>query len=99
MFRFIETEKASFPVAFLCRSLGVSPSGYYAWRKRPPSACVAADAVRSTAIRQVHVASRGTYSAPRIRAELVSSNQTRCGRNMKWRGSRRPPPTGSPRPR
>ena len=80
MFRWIETEKAHFPVAFLCRSLGVSPSGYYAWRKRPPSARAVADAVLSTTIRQIHATSRGTYGAPRIHAELAAAYETRCGR-------------------
>jgi putative transposase len=80
VFRFIETERASFPVAFLCRSLGVSPSGYYAWCKRPPSARAVADAVLSTTIRQIHATSRGTYGAPRIHAELADACQTRCGR-------------------
>jgi len=80
VFRFIETEKASFSVAFRCRSLGVSTSGYYAWRKRPPSARAVADAVLSTNIRHIHVASRGTYGAPRIHAELADAYQTRCGR-------------------
>jgi len=80
VFRFIETEKASFPVAFLCRSLGVSTSGYYAWRKRPPSARAVGDAGLTTTIRQIHVASRGTYGAPRIHAELTDGYETRCGR-------------------
>jgi putative transposase len=80
VFRFIETEKAFFPVAFLCRSLGVSPSGYYAWRKRPPSARAVADTALSTSIGQIHAASRGTYGAPRIHAELADAYETRCGR-------------------
>ena len=80
MFRFIEAEQASFPVAFLCRSLGVSPRGYYAWRKRPPSARAVADAALSTSIGQIHAASRGTSGAPRIHAELAEVYETRCGR-------------------
>jgi putative transposase len=80
VFRFIEAEKASFPVAFLCRSLGVSTSGYYAWRKRPPSARAVADAALSTSIRQIHTASRGTYGVPRIHAELADAYETPCGR-------------------
>ena len=43
-FRFIDAEKATHPVALLCRVLGVSRAGFYAWRRRPPSARSAADA-------------------------------------------------------
>jgi hypothetical protein len=44
-FRLIEVEKASYPVAVLCRMLGVSKSGYYAWRERPPSRRTRQDAL------------------------------------------------------
>ena len=80
MFGVIETEKASFPVAFLGRALGVSASSYYAWRKRSPSARAVADAALSTSMRQIHASSRGTYGAPRIHAELAEVYESRCGR-------------------
>src|SRR5262249_9804233 len=80
VFRFIEAEKAFFPVAFLCRALGVSTSGYYAWPKRPRPGRAFADAALRTHIQQLHAASRGTYGAPRIHAELADADETRCGR-------------------
>ena len=52
MFRFIEREKADFPVATMCRVLEVSTSGYWAWSKRPPSARARSDAeLRDTGTR------------------------------------------------
>jgi len=54
----------------MCRVLGVSPSGYYAWRKRPVSARAQADAELLEVIVGIHKESRGTYGAPRIHAEL-----------------------------
>jgi putative transposase len=70
VFTFVEAEKAHFPVTTLCRVLGVSRSGYYAWRMRPPSARACADQALSRQIRTVHERSRGTYGAPRIWADL-----------------------------
>ena len=50
-FRLIDAEKASYPVAMLCRMLGVYKSGYYAWRSRPPSNRSREDAVLTEKIR------------------------------------------------
>ena len=57
-------------VATLCRVLGVSPGGYYARLKRPPSARATADVELSARIAEIHRRSRQTYGAPRIHAEL-----------------------------
>jgi putative transposase len=70
VFRFVEQEKATYPVRLLCRTLGVSPSGYYAWRDRGPSAHELADRDLAVRVREAHVLGRGTYGSPRIHAEL-----------------------------
>lgn len=57
--------------ALMCRALGVSECGYYAWRKRPPSKRATADAALTSRIRAIHEMSDGTYGAPRIREELA----------------------------
>ena len=64
--------QADYPIATMCRVLGVSSSGYHAWVKRHPSQRAKTDAVLIAAIRAAHTASRGTYGAPRIHAELAA---------------------------
>jgi putative transposase len=78
-FRFIDAEKVSHPVALSCRLLRVSRAGFYAWRSRPPSCRSVADADLTRTIRGVHAGSRGTYGAPRVRAELADAHGVRCG--------------------
>jgi putative transposase len=68
-----------YPITTMCRLLGVSASGYYAWQDRPPSARSAADAVLLEHIREAHAQSYGTYGAPRIHAELAAKG-IRVGR-------------------
>lgn len=70
IYRFIRAEKANHTLIMLCRTLGVSRSGYYAWRSRPPSARQLVDHELTGAIRRIHEASRGTYGRPRVHAEL-----------------------------
>ncbi len=64
--------QAVHPVATMCRVLGVSPSGYYVWRKRPLSTRAKTDVVLTAHIAVVHRDSRGTYGVPRIHAELTA---------------------------
>jgi putative transposase len=87
-YEFVEREKANHAVVRLCRTLGVSPSGYWAWRKRDCSAHARADAHLTERIVAIHTASRGTYGVPRIHAELASVG-TRCGRKRVARLMRR----------
>lgn len=54
----------------MCRLLGVSTSGYYAWASRTPSARDIEDQQLAGQIRAIHKRSRGTYGSPRIHAEL-----------------------------
>jgi putative transposase len=80
VFEFIDAEKTSLPIAFMCRRLGVSKAGYYAWKHRPLSQRAVADARISTLIHHIHAGSRGTYGAPRMQAELADEHGVRCGR-------------------
>ncbi len=74
----MDREKANHAVALLCRVLGVSPSGYYAWRTRQPSARVCANVTLTEQIVTIHAQSRHTYGAPRVHAELAARG-IRCG--------------------
>lgn len=72
-FRFVERERARYPVRILCSALGVSPSGYYAWRSRGPSPREITNAALAVEIRRFHARSRGTYGVPRIWADLAEA--------------------------
>jgi putative transposase len=63
----------------MCRVLGVSPSGYYAWRKRGLSRRRREDAALLERVRRVWEGSGRTYGAPRVWAELRAGG-VRCGR-------------------
>ena len=54
----------------MCRVLGLSPSGYYAWVRRPPSARVKRDAELVLKIRKTYDEYRQVYGRPRLYAEL-----------------------------
>lgn len=70
-----------FSVDLCCRVLDVSVSGYYAWRSRPPSARSLRHAWLTEQIRAVHAASRGTYGAGRVHAELRLGHGIIVGHN------------------
>lgn len=89
MFGFVEREKANYPVATMCRVLGVSTSGYYAWRSRPASPRSLADACMTEVIRSIHKQSRGTYGAPRIHADLRLDHEIFCSQKRVARLMRR----------
>ena len=88
VFRFVEEEKASYPTSMLCRVLGVSESGFYAWRSRPASARKLKDDALCGWIQKIHAQSRETYGAPRIHAELRADG-TRIGKKRVARLMRR----------
>jgi putative transposase len=78
-FGFVEQERAHHRVARMCRVLGVSPSGYYAWRKRGLSRRRREDAALLERVRRIWEGSGRTYGAPRVWAELRACG-VRCSR-------------------
>ncbi|AEF87702.1 Integrase catalytic region [Delftia sp. Cs1-4] len=71
----------------MCRVLGVSASGFYAWRERRSSQRSITNAVMTERIRQIHKDSYESYGMPRVRAELieqgVSISRQRVARLMR----------------
>jgi putative transposase len=86
----VRANQAVFAVRTLCRVLGVSPSGYYAWRDRPPSAREVENKRLLRRMREIHEFSRHTYGRPRMYAELRDEgwrvNHKRVGRLMALEG-------------
>ena len=66
----ITRHRSEFEVRLMCRVLEVSPSGYYASRKRPPSWHTLIDEVLMAHVRIIHNESGETYGAPRVHQEL-----------------------------
>ena len=63
----MRANQARYPIACMCRVLGVSPSGYYAWRARPAEPAGA----RERGVEPSdHAESREIYGARRVHAEL-----------------------------
>jgi putative transposase len=79
VYRFVDRARAAHHLATLCRVLGVSRAGFYAWTARPPGPRSHGDAELSELIRSIHTASRGTYGAPRIHA-VLRARGVRAGR-------------------
>ena len=86
----MRANQASYPVTTMCRMLGVSPSGYYAWRTRGPSRRAQVNARLVDRIRAIHKDSRENYGSPNIHAELVDAgwrvNRKRVARLMRVHG-------------
>ena len=65
-FAFIAARKAAFPVAWMCRRVGVSPSGFYRWASAGEPHWVKRRRRLATLIRALHAENNGVYGSPRI---------------------------------
>ena len=79
MFGFVARHRGTWPVEVMCEALGVSRSGFYAWRQRPPSVRARTDAAILQTIRTSFVLSDSTYGARRMIAEVRDAGHV-CGR-------------------
>jgi putative transposase len=66
----VSANQAELAVRTMCKVLGVSSSGYYAWARRAPSKRAIEDVVLTERIRAIHIASDENYGSPNIHAEL-----------------------------
>jgi transposase InsO family protein len=89
-FEFIDDHRDELPVTRMCQALNVSPSGYYAWRKRPVSAREMANRELYKRIEAVYNDNYGIYGSPRVYLELkaqgVACSENRVARLMRLRG-------------
>jgi len=86
----IERCRDAFPVRMMCRRLEVSPSGYYEWRDREPSARALDNQRLLVRIRSLHAGSDSVLGRRRIHDDLGDEGETagvnRVGRLMKQDG-------------
>ena len=67
----IKDLRSEHPVPLLCRTLEVSPSGYYDWLKRPGSPRQKAEARLVIEIKAAHTRNRETYGPERLQSDLA----------------------------
>jgi transposase InsO family protein len=98
-FELMLAEKAHYPIQVMARVLGVTPSGYYAWRGRP---LIRPQVRRNDSLRRrirvIHAESRGTYGSPRV-VRALRDEGMRVGRNRVIRLMRAEQLRGRPRRR
>ena len=91
-FRVVEDCRSTWPVHELCRVLGLSTAGYYAWRSRPESKRATEDRALLDDIRRAHEGSGGRYGSRRVHAALRAHGRQvgrgRVERLMRWHGVR-----------
>jgi putative transposase len=75
-YEFIKSNRHAFSVQVMCRLLGVAPSGYYAWVKKPVSGRAQEDARLLRLIRASFTAGQGIYGAPRVFLDLREAGET-----------------------
>ena len=78
IFAWVEERKDEWPITALCRVLGVSRSGFYAWRSRDASAAQDRREELTAEVEEIHAQVKARYGSPRIHAELVARGHGCC---------------------
>ena len=74
-FELVQAEKATCKISVACRALGVSRTGFYAWRTRPDSERARRDQQLVVKVRESFERSRKTYGSPRIHRDLAAQGE------------------------
>ncbi len=77
-FEFVAKHRGAWPVNLMCEALGVSRSGFYAWRSRPRSRRSLDDEVLGAQVRSSFIGSDRTYGARRVWHDVLEFGH-RCG--------------------
>jgi putative transposase len=91
LYRLIDEERGRQPVSRLCRTLGVTRSGFYDWQRQPLSDRALADWLLTEQIRGIFAESEQTYGSPRVFKELklgrgLAIGEKRVARLMRQAG-------------
>lgn len=84
----IESLRREYPICAMCRTVGVSESGYYAWKMHPPSRRASEEARLETEIRAAHQRTRQTCGPERLKADLADHGVHRIKRIRRKLGLR-----------
>lgn len=91
-YRFIQAEKAQYPVKMLCRVMAVARSGFYAWCRHPARARERENHWLAAHVRACYQEFRGRYGSPRLHRELqargIRVGRHRVARLMRLHGLR-----------
>jgi putative transposase len=74
-YRFIEGHQQIWPVRVMCETLEVSPAGFYAWLRRPPSFQEQRREALLALIQGVHAEVKQRYGSPRVHALLAARGE------------------------
>ncbi len=83
-YEFIDIHRAAFKVSEICECFDIKPSGYYAWKKREPSARSLADAAHAKRIEELHEASK-KREGHRVIHDHLKDESIACGRDKTLR--------------
>ena len=82
-FGFIKAEKASFPISRMCRVLGVSQSGFFAWKNRPACRRQQQDMIYLAHIRTAFALSNGTYGRQSRASSTIWRSRSAAGTTLR----------------